>query len=382
MLDEEKSVSESELAHWLAFSMLDGFGCKRVELLLENFDSLLEAWSASSYQLQLIKGIGPQCIASFKEGRKTIDPERLLASFKSSGLKAWTWLDPKFPIHLRHISDPPLLLYVNGDLDPQDLVFSIAVVGTRRPTSYGQRLAKETAKGLASRGVTVVSGMASGIDAFAHWGAIEGGKNTVAVLACGADICYPGSNRDLYDKIVNEGKGAVVSEYFPGTQPEKFRFPARNRIISGLSKALVVVEGAATSGSLISAKLAFDQSRDVFAFPGRVDNPMSEGPHKLIRDNVAQLCTSYEEILQRLDWAESKGGPGRERPQVVQLYGREREVYELIRPEPIHFDMLCERSGMQAGELSATLTILELAGLVSRETGDWYTVFRDSKIRS
>jgi DNA processing protein len=286
---------------------------------------------------------------------------------------AWTLKDPHYPLRLRHIDDPPIVLYVKGEIGIEHLTHTIGVVGTRQATQYGKRLAEETAKGLSEHGVTVVSGLAAGIDSCAHMGAIKGGTPTIAVLGCGPDVCYPPSNQGLFDTIVKEGKGVTISEYFPGTQPEKFRFPARNRIISGLSEAVVVVEGGLDSGSLITAYQAFDQNRSVFAFPGRVDSPMAAGPHKLIRDTRAQLCTSYEDVLDDLGWVKTKAGPvERERPAVVQLYGREREIYDLISTEPIHFDVLCEKSGMDAGEMSATLTMLELAGLILRETGDWY----------
>jgi DNA processing protein len=295
-------------------------------------------------------------------------------------MKAWTWKDPQYPHQLKHIADPPIVLYVNGELEPEMLTHAVGVVGTRRPTSYGQKIAKEVARGLSEHGVTVVSGMAVGIDSLAHWGAIEGGSPTIAVLGCGPDVCYPSGNRRLFKEILQPGKGAIVSEYFPGTTPEKFRFPARNRIISGIAHALVVVEGGLDSGSLITAYQAFDQSREVFAFPGRVDSPMSEGTHKLIRNNNAHLCTGFKDVLTELNWVQTRSGPERDRPSVVQLYGREREIYELITSEPVQFETLCEQSGMATGELSATLTMLELAGLVQREPGDWYARHSDVRV--
>ncbi len=382
MLYEDKPISDEELAHWLAFSVLSGVGPKRVAVLEERLNSMVTSWNAPVSVLRRLPGFGDETIAAIEAGRKEIDPHKLLANLKDTGIKAWTWNDPHYPIRLRHIADPPIVLYVNGDLRPEFLTSAVAVVGTRRPTSYGEKNAKAVALGLSTHGVTVVSGMAVGIDSIAHWGALDGGSPTIAVLGCGPDVCYPSSNKRLFKAILEEGKGAIISEYFPGTTAEKFRFPARNRIISGLCQALVVVEGACTSGSLISANMAFDQSREVFAFPGRIDAVMSEGPNKLIKQNKAHLCTSYEDILDELNWVKTKVGANREQPSVVALYGREREVYDLISLESIHFDAMVEQSGMSAGELSATLTMLELAGLVTREAGDWYSRQSDVTVRN
>ena len=372
LFEEGKQVSEDELAHWVAFSLLSGVGPKRVGVLSDRLGSMVTAWNASPLVLQRMPGFGPETIAAMEAGRKDIDPAKLLQKLKDDNIDVWTLKDSSYPIWLRNTADPPICLFVNGDIHPHALINVAGVVGTRRPTSYGQRIAKEIGRGLSENGVTVISGMAVGIDSMAHWGAIEGGAPTIAVLGCGPDVCYPSSNRRLFQTIVDEKKGAIISEYFPGTPPDKFRFPARNRIVSGLCQALVVVEGALTSGSLITARIAFDQSREVFAVPGRVDSEMSEGPHKLIREDRAHLCTSHHDVLKEMEWKKVPPENEGDRPMVVKLYGREREVFELIEAEPVHFDTLCDRTAMQAGEMSATLTMLELAGLVNRLQGDWY----------
>lgn len=380
VLDHESKVTDEELAHFLAFSVLAGVGPRRLAIMEEQLSSIKTIWNASAAVLSRIKGIGEETISVIEKGRREIDPYKLLADLKESGLSAITWNDPAYPLRLRNISDPPVVLYVNGNLKPEYLNHAVAVVGTRHPSPYGQKIAKDVARGLSLNGITVVSGMAIGIDSIAHWGAIEGGSPSIAVLGCGADVCYPSSNKRLFDTLLEDGKGAILSEYFPGTQAEKFRFPARNRIVSGLCEALVVVEGGLDSGSLISAQQAFDQSREVFAFPGRIDSPMSAGPHKLIMRQNAHLCTSYEDIMQEMGWVQTRSGNDRDRPAVLKLYGREREIYDLVSIEPVHFDTLCAQSGMGAGELSATLTMLELGGLVKRETGDWYSRYGDVKV--
>jgi len=375
--DKQDGLSDDELAHWLAFNELNGFGPARIARLDEQLESLKTAWNAPERVLERIKGLGPERVATLVKAQREIDPYKLLERLRESGFKAWTWKDPQYPLRLRHIHDAPIILFVAGNLEPDAMNHVVGIVGTRYPTPYGKKLAFDVAEGLSAHGVTIVSGLALGCDALAHMGAISGGSPTIAVLGCGADICYPAANQNLYKQILSEGKGAIISEYFPGTQPEPFRFPARNRIISGLSQALIVVEGKLTSGSLITGRLAFEQNRELFAFPGRVDSEMSKGPNRLILEGKAQLCTSYEDILTAMNWAKTRGGPDREKAAVVQLYGREREVYDLISHERIHFDTLCEQTEMEAGELSATLTMLELAGLVSREAGDWYTRFAD-----
>ncbi len=366
--------TDEEQAHWLAFDQLSGpgLGVQRVKLLYDRMLTLTAAWTASRDQLRSLGIINLDVIDAFIEKRKAIDPAALLEQVRKQNVQAYPLYHPLYPMRLREIHDPPIILYINGRLTPDDMLYAVGVVGTRRPSSYGQKFSKEISKNLAMAGATVVSGMAVGVDSLAHWGAIEGGGKTVAVLGCGPDVCYPSSNRPLFKALTSGEHGAVVSEFFPGTKPEPWRFPARNRIISGLSKGLAVIEAGETSGSLITAKLAFEQNREVFALPGRVDNPMSRGTNKLIGSHTAHVLTSHEDILNELRWASAPSGGGQV-PTMVELYGKEKDVFELISSEPVHFDHLIERSGLQTGELSATLTMLELAGMVERLPGDWYS---------
>jgi DNA processing protein len=365
--------TDEEQAHWLAFDQLSGpgLGVQRVKLLYDRMLTLTAAWTASRDQLRSLGIINLDVIDAFIEKRKSIDPAALLAQVRKENVQAYPLYHPLYPMRLREIHDPPIILYINGRLTPDDMLYAVGVVGTRRPSSYGQKFSKEISKNLAMAGATVVSGMAVGVDSLAHWGAIEGGGKTVAVLGCGPDVCYPSSNRPLFKALTSGEHGAVVSEFFPGTKPEPWRFPARNRIISGLSKGLAVIEAGETSGSLITAKLAFEQNREVFALPGRVDNPMSRGTNKLIGSHTAHVLTSHEDILNELRWASAPSSG--QVPMMVELYGKEKDVFELISSEPVHFDHLIERSGLQSGELSATLTMLELAGMVERLPGDWYS---------
>lgn len=371
---EDDLWTDNEQAHWLAFDQLSGpgLGVQRIKLLYDRLQSLSPAWTASRDQLRSLGIFNTEIIDSFIEKRKAIDPAALLDTVRKANIQAYPLFHPLYPMRLREIHDPPIILYINGKLTPEDMLYAVGIVGTRRPSSYGNKYAKEISRNLARSGATVVSGMAVGIDSLAHWGAIEGGGRTVAVLGCGPDVCYPSGNRPLFKALTSGEHGAVVSEFFPGTKPEPWRFPARNRIISGLSKGLAVIEAGETSGSLITAKIAFEQNREVFALPGRVDNPMSSGTNKLIGSHTAHVLTSHEDILNELRWA-SVPSNGQLPPVVVELYGKEKDVFELISAEPVHFDHLIERSGLQAGELSATLTMLELAGMVERLPGDWYS---------
>jgi len=366
--------TDDETKYWLAFGQLQGrgLGHQRVRRLFEEARTLKPLWLASKSELKEIPWLAHDVIDDFVNQREKIDPDELLAKVKEADIQAYPLGHPLYPNDLRQIHDPPLVLYMKGELNTEDLLHGIGIVGTRRPTSYGQRLAKDFGRELARAGATIISGMAVGVDSLTHWGAIEGGGRTIAVVATGVDICYPSSNKPLYSKLVDGKHGAVVSEFFPGTKPEKWHFPARNRIISGLSQAVLVIEAGEQSGALITARLAFEQSRTVFSIPGRVDAPMSVGTNGLIAKDMAHLVATPKDVLDKLNWVPSNYR-GQEVPTVVELFGREREVFELISSEPVHFDFLCEKSGLPAGELSATLTMLELAGIVARHPGDWYT---------
>lgn len=331
----DEIFTDEELCYWLAFDQLSGpgLGPKSLRSLFEGEYSLKPLWHASASELRQRQQLSEETIRAFIEKRGSIDPESLLAPLKQLGVRAYPLLHPDYPTYLREISQPPLVLYMLGNLSAQDLLYSLAVVGTRKPSGYGQRLAKEFARELSAAGATIISGMAVGVDSLAHWGAIEGGGKTVAVLACGVDQCYPSSNRPLYNKLVSGESGAVVSEFYPGTKPEKWRFPARNRIISGLSQGVVVIEAGETSGSLITANIGFEQNRTIFAIPGRIDSATSVGTNNLIADDKAHLVVSPEHIFKRMAWTAGLAA-GREVATVVELMGREREVFDLITSEP------------------------------------------------
>ncbi len=377
--DPLKKWGDDELKYWIAIDLCTGCGFRAARLLqvYERFDTMKTFWHATASELKEMGGypyvlgwIDDTLIEKFIAKRAQIDPDTLMAQLEAAGVRAYPLAHPLYPFNLRNIHDPALVLYAKGQLTMDEIVHGVGVVGTRTPSNYGQKLAKEFGRELGQAGVTVVSGMAVGVDSFAHYGAIEAGGRTVAVVACGPDVCYPSSNKPLYAKLTEDSKGMVLSEYFPGIKPEKWRFPARNRIISGISQGLLVIEAGKASGSLITARQAFEQNRQVFAIPGRIDQPMSEGTNRLIADNLAQMVVNLDEIMNAMNWVTSSRP--RSEPVVLELFGSEKDVHELLSNEPVHFDQLTEKTGLTAGPLSSTLTMLELAGIAERLPGDWY----------
>lgn len=374
--DSEADIyDEEETAYWVAFDKMSGtgLGIQRLKTLYEIHGNLKTVWELPSSQLHQIRGLSENAIKAFDKQRKLIDPQIFMAELKQKGVTALPYCHPLYPYLLRDIHDAPLVLYMKGNLTPLDFAHSVAIVGTRKPSAYGQRYAKEIARELSLQGATIVSGMAVGIDSIAHWSAIESNAKSIAVLGCGVDICYPSSNKALYNRLAQQGSGAVISEFYPGTKPEKWMFPARNRIVSGLSQALIVIEAGAESGALITAKMAFEQNRLTFALPGRIDNEMSRGTHKLIAESQAKILTDWKDVLKDLNWVPKTSQGTSEVPTIIELFGREKDIYDLLSREPVHFDLLAQQTGMGAGELSATLTMLELAGLVTRHPADWFS---------
>jgi DNA processing protein len=353
-----------ETSFWVAFSRIPGIGRARIQMLEAYFGSLAQAWRADASELRAA-GLDARTVAQVMQKRPTISPEREMERLTRLGITALTWRHPDYPPLLREISDPPPVLYVRGH--PAALKgVAVAVVGTRRPTAYGRQVATQLSLALAQAGITVVSGLARGIDAAAHTAALEAGGTTVAVLACGLDLVYPPEHVDLARRILE--RGALVSDYPLGTQPRSEYFFRRNRIMSGLSLGVLVVEGDIDSGALITAKWAVEQGRDVFAVPGPIYSPQSRGPHWLIQQG-AKLVQQAEDILEELNvsavtalQAPLRQGP---RPQPP-LEGVEGQLLQLLTHEPRHVDEVCHLSGLPVATVSSTLAILELKGLVQQ----------------
>jgi DNA processing protein len=286
-----------------------------------------------------------------------------------------TWLDEGYPRRLKEIDQPPPVLYVRGELTTKD-EWAVAIVGTRKFTHYGQQAAEEVAAFLARNGVTVVSGLARGVDSIAHQAALDAGGRTMAVLGCGVDQIYPPENRKLAEAMMENG--AILSDYPIGTPPEGVNFPPRNRIISGLSIASVIVEAGDKSGALITAQFALEQGRDVFAVPGSIFSPASKGPNRLIREGAHPLL-SPEDLMQALDLAMITEHQTARK--VLPADATEAALFAAIGYEPVHIDEIGRQTNLPIEKVSATLALMELKGMVRQVGGMQYVAVREAQAR-
>lgn len=350
--------------YYLGFSLTPGIGPMRLRRLLEHLGSPEQAWNAPVEEL-IRAGLDDASIAALLETRRRLSLDDELGRIHRLGITLLTWEDTGYPERLRHIYAPPPVLYLRGMLDPVEPM--VALVGTRRPTPYGREVARRLAGDLARNGVTVVSGLAIGIDTEAHQAALAAGGRSVAVLACGLDRVYPPNNRRLAEEIV--AHGALVSDYPPGTLPEPRNFPPRNRIISGLSLGVVVVEAGERSGALITCDFAAEQGREVFAVPGSIFSPTSRGCHDLLAQG-ARLVRGVEDILEELHL--TRAAEQQEVRQIVPENAVEATLLGLLSSEPLHIDELGLQSDLPISLLSSTLTLMELKGLIRHVGGMHY----------
>lgn len=363
---------EEEKKYWVGFSVFPGIGPIRFKLLLDYFGSAKAAWEAPVKTLKAIR-LGEKLTDEFVDFRESFPFDEYLEQLEKLHVSVVTLREPKYPVLLKQIQDAPFVLYVkgHGNKQPINLDRTIAVVGTRQITPYGAQVTQRIVEGLVAYGFTIVSGMAYGVDAAAHASAIDSGGKTIAVLGCGIDIIAPPSNARLYHQIGEEGHGAIVSEMPLGLRPNKGLFPARNRIISGLSLGVVVTEGADDSGALITARNAAEQGREVFAVPGPITSPYSRGPFKLLKSG-AKLVESVEDIIEELKLP-YKGDPLKGRPfEAKSVRGETKEeetILELLRDRQRHIDEIVRESGLTASNAAATLTILEMKGII-RDYGE------------
>jgi DNA processing protein len=355
-------VDDVERKYWIAFSKVPRIGRVRVGQLEEHFGKLEEAWRASASELRAA-GLDTGTVSACLAARATVDPDAEVERLASHGVSALTWHDDAYPPRLLEVYDRPPVLYVRGALQPAD-EWAVAVVGTRRVSVYGRQVADEMARGLAASRVTVVSGLARGIDAIAHRAALEAGGRTIGVLACGLDMVYPPEHKRLAEQIA--GQGALISDYPLGTQPRSEFFPRRNRILSGVSLGVLVVEGDVKSGALITARQALEQNREVFAVPGSIYSPNSRGTNKLIQDGEAKLTLTVEDVLAELNL--SMASHQIEMTEMVPADETESVVLRLLTAEPAHVDELRRQSGLPIAAVTSALAMLELKGLV-RQVG-------------
>ncbi|HRZ13637.1 MAG TPA: DNA-processing protein DprA [Kiritimatiellia bacterium] len=354
----------TEREAYIALNMTDKIGPVRVRALIEALGSPQAVFAADRAQLLAVKGIGEDLAESILNQRATVDPSAEEEKARALGARIITPVDAEYPETLSKIYDPPLALYVRGTLEKTDR-HAIAMVGTRHATHYGLSVADKLSYQLGKVGFTVISGLARGIDTAAHRGALKAGGRTIAIIGSALDRLYPPENEKLAEEIVQHG--AVISEYTLGREPDRTTFPYRNRVISGLSMGVVVVEAGATSGALHTVDQALEQGRTVFAVPGRVDNPTSKGPHRLIK-NGARLVEDVDDILQEFEFLippEKKDAADKldSRPAVV-LSDLEQKIVRALWEEPLDVDSLARRSGLKSHEVSSLLIGLEMKRIV------------------
>ncbi len=365
------AVIEDERAYWVVLSMATGIGPVRFQRLLDVCGGARRAWLATDLELAAA-GLERRTADALRRLRAQTTPAAITARLQKLGIRALTWLDDEYPALLKQVVDPPPVLFVRGRLVPADCQ-SVALVGTRRATSYGQAVAQRLARDLASAGVTVVSGLAKGVDTHAHAAAVAAGGRTIAVLGNGLDQVYPPANAGLAQQIVDRDAGAVVSEFAPGVPPDAVNFPRRNRVISGLSMATVIVEAGERSGALITADFALEQGREVLVVPGSIFNPMSIGSNELLKQGATPVV-SAQDILDALGPSnDGAPGPAAVARHVPELGLQENTVWQALGGEPRHIDDLARTLGLRPGDASATLTLLELRGLARQVSPMLYT---------
>ena len=364
----------SELKYWVAFNRTPGIGSAKFRALLDHFGSLGAAWQAGELELKAA-GMDRRAVSSLLSTRQTIDLDAEFERVVACGARLLRWDDVEYPSLLRSIPDAPPVLYVKGELSPADRQWAVAIVGTRRATTYGRQAAERLASDLARSGVTIVSGLARGIDAAAHAAALQAGGRSIGVMACGIDLVYPAEHRRLAAQIVE--RGALLTETPVGAPPEAGNFPARNRIISGLSLAVLVVEAGEQSGALITADRALEQGRDVFAVPGSIFSRASAGTNRLISEG-ATLVRSTEDVLEALNL--KLVAQQAEAQSVITEDPIESAVLKSISHDPVHIDDIVRDMDMPISQVSSVLAMMELKGLVRQVGGMNYVLAREGRV--
>lgn len=347
------------IPYLLALHSIDGLGPVRLKALIEHFKDPKIAWEANIREIREI-GIPQPIVELLSETRKKLDPENYAKSIGDSGIKWMTIFDESYPNLLKEIFDPPAVLYYKGEILPEDEK-AIAVVGTRKMTGYGRAVTEQFTRDLVAANLTIVSGLARGIDCEAHWSAIKNGGRTIAVLGGGLNEIYPPENRGLADKII-DAHGAIMSEFPPDYPSLPGNFPARNRIISGLSMAVLVTEAAEDSGSLITARVAAEQGRDVFAVPGPITSTLSKGPIDLIKEG-AKPVTDVAEILEELGINKVQNSKFKVQNE-LNLSEGEKKILDVLENESMHIDEICRNSNLAVSEVLAILLKMEISGFI------------------
>lgn len=352
--------------YYVAFSHFFGIGPIKLKALIDYFGSVKGAYNAKEKDLSLV--IGHTLAKKFIHFKNIFDPVKRLAELNKKQVVVVSWEDKKYPFLLKNISDPPICLYVKGNVNYFDFnKLTIGIVGTRTPTIYGQQIAKKFSSDLAAAGFNIISGLAIGIDTIAHWSCLNAGGKTIAVLGCGVNIIYPADNRNLYYKIIEKG-GLIISEFPPEQLVLKGLFISRNRIISGLSKGVIIIEGGEHSGALITAKYAAEQGRDVFAPPSPINSDMSKAPNILLKEG-AKLITSVNDVFEEFNL---KITPAKKEDILKDLTGEEKSIVELLSKELMIVDEIVVSIKIPTNQVLNTLSVLEIKGIIEKNSQNQY----------
>jgi DNA processing protein len=365
MVDRMQTAVAADLGYWISLTRVVGIGPRRFDLLVSGLGSARAAWEADRGTL-VAAGLDRRSADAILVARRRMDPEREVENLQRAGCDAITLKDPRYPPALAEIYDPPPVLYVRGDLDPPETP-ALAIVGTRGASAYGRMAAEQLSSELAAAGVTIVSGLALGVDTAAHRGAIAGGGRTIAVLASGLDRIYPSQNAALAEDVSRHG--GLVSEFPLGIKPDAMNFPRRNRVISGLTWGTLVVEAGERSGALITAAFASEQGREVLAVPGSIFSAKSKGTNALIRDGATPVASS-EDVLNELQ--PHRGPRQLTVADIVPLDETERLLFSVLSADPMHIDEIARDVSLPMSLVSSALAMMELKGAARQVGGMQY----------
>ncbi len=363
----------NDTKYWVAFNHIPGLGRVKFSLLEKYFGNIEKAWKATSSDIKS-SGLDPKTVSTIVTHRDTISPDLEYEKLQKLNIKAFTWHDSEYPERLKEIDDRPPVIYIKGNLIAED-AWSIAVVGTRRATVYGRQVTDEIVTDLSRRKITIISGLARGIDTVAHKAALEAGGRTIAIFGCGLDLVYPADNLNLARRIIEQG--ALVSEYPLGTQPRADNFPRRNRIMSGMSLGVLVIEAGEQSGALITAHQALEQNREVFAIPGSILSPASRGTNRLIQEG-AKLVRNYNDVLEELNICITEQQLDLDIKEPGTITDTENLILQCLSGELSHIDEICRRSQLPISAVSSLLSIMELRGIVKQVGNMQYTINKEA----
>ncbi len=353
--------------YWIAFSSIEEIDSRFIKRLYDYFGDIERAFCCNLKELDNIDGLSAKKAENFTRLRDKVDIDRVFADVETRGINFLTFEDENYPKMLKNIPDPPAVLYFKGKLSDCNLDKTLAVVGSRKASTHARDNLRNIISGLGNTDICIVSGLASGIDTVAHTSAIENNLKTIGVIASGFDYIYPTQNKTLYENIESK-YGAVVTEYYPTFEPVKFRFPQRNRIVSGLSFGTLVAEASLKSGALITANLTLEQGRELMCIPGEISNPNTQGIYKLLK-NGATLVTESADILNALNWEVQ---PVETQLSLPTLTEDEGTIFDAIKIEERGIDELLTLTGLKLDNLLMNLTTMELKGIIKQINGDRY----------